>query len=110
MLEKIENSILNAHYNKSAKMLICEEMLEKIENSNLNELVITYNKNKMHIMYIDKNNYMLDLDNVLFHNLTKIQVKEFIDKIETIDHIILQTYLVLDNVYGYPELFSINVV
>ena len=90
---------------------ICEKMFEKIETSNLNELVITYNKNKMHIMYISKDNYMLDLDNVLFHNLTKIQVKEFMDniEIETIDKVILQAYLVLDNIYGYPELFSITV-
>ena len=89
---------------------IIEKMFEKIENSNLNELVITYNKKKMHIIYISKDNYMLDLDNVIFHNLTKIQVKEFIDNIDNIDKIILQAYLVLDNTYGYPELFSITVV
>ncbi len=89
-----------------------EKMLEKIETSNLNELIITYNKNKMHIIYMSKDNYMFYLDEITFHNLTKIQVKEFIDNIkkETIDKVILQTYLVLDNIYGYPELFSITVI
>ena len=92
-------------------MSICEKMFEKIENSFLNELIIKYDKNKMHIIYIDKDNYMFYLDEIIFHNLTKIQVKEFIDNIEkeTINQVIVQALLVLDNVYGYPELFSITV-
>ena len=92
-------------------MSICEKMFEKIENSFLNELIIKYDKNKMHIIYIDKDNYMFYLDEIIFHNLTKIQVKEFIDNIEkeTINQVIIQALLVLNNVYGYPELFSITV-
>ena len=88
----------------------CEKMFEKIEVSNLNELIINYNKNsKLHIIYVDKDDYILYLDEIIFHNITKVQAKEFIDNCTNVFQIHLQGFAVLNNIYGYPEFFSIEV-
>jgi len=88
-----------------------EKMIEKIQNSNLNECVITYKDNFVRVSY-DYEKYIVHLDNIIFYGLTIEKVKELTNflKNEKINEIKLEGFITLDNIYGYPELFSIKVI
>ena len=90
-----------------------QQMFEKIQVSNLNEVVVTYSENKsLRVVCVDSDKYILSYEDTIFHSLTIDQAKELscFLKDRVIKEMKLEGFVVLDNIYGYPELFSIKVI
>ncbi len=89
------------------------QMFDKIQNSNLNEIVVTYSETKnLRIVFNNTNEFILSYEDVIFHSLTLEQVKELscFLKDRVINEMKLEGFVTLDNIYGYPELFSVKVI
>ena len=90
-----------------------QQMFEKIQVSNLNEVVVVYSENKsLRVVCIDSNKYILSYEDITFHSLSIDQAKELscFLKDREIKEMKLEGFVVLDNIYGYPELFSVKVI
>lgn len=91
-----------------------EEMFEKIHNSNFNELKVTYGENNkiLHIIYVDTHKITVNIDNIEYYYLSDNEAKDITDflKNEEIKEIKIEGFVIMNNIYKYPELFTLKVL
>ena len=94
------------------------KMIDKIQNSNLNEVSVRYGHSKnLLVSFIDTDNFSIEnvtneLHSITHHRVTGEFVKIFTGDIlnnEEIHEVYLEGFVDNDNIYGYPEFFSIKV-
>jgi hypothetical protein len=94
------------------------KMIDKIQNSNLNEVSVSYGDSKsLLVSFIDTDNFSVENVTSELHSITHHKVAGDFVKIvtgdilknENINEIYLEGFIDSDNIYGYPEFFSIKV-
>jgi len=91
-----------------------EEMFEKIHNSNFNELKVMYGENNkiLHIVCVDTDKITVSIDNIEYYYVSDNETKDMTNflKTEEIKEIRIEGFVIMNNIYKYPELFSIKII